>query len=177
MKEFLKKAASFLLKIEQFVVIVCCIAIISLVFLTVILRYVFKTSLQGMEELVMLFAFGIYFIGGALGTYSESQITADMTSLFVKNPRRKMGIRAFQNLVDAILIGICAVFATQQMLFVLEVGTRTSGLKLPAWIMYTIVLVGLFLMSFYAFWHFWNYLKKAIHFNQLGSAAKEDNAT
>lgn len=176
MKELLKKAAGLLLKLEQFIVIVCCIAIILLVFVTVFMRYIFKTGFQGMEELIMLFAFGIYFIGGALGTYHESQITADLTSLLVKDPRKMMGIKAFQNLVDGLLIGVCAVFSTQQMIFVLQIGSRSSGLKLPVWVMYTIILVGLFLMSFYAFWHFWNYLKKTIHFDEWQRAEKEGGA-
>lgn len=173
MKVQLKKVAALLLKAEQFIVIVCCIAIILLVFITVFMRYVFKTGFQGMEELIMLFAFGIYFIGGALGTYYESQITADLTSLLVKNPRKKLGIKAFQNLVDGLLIGVCAVFSTQQMIFVLQIGSRSSGLKLPVWVMYTIILVGLFLMSFYALWHFGNYLKKTIHYNEWNATEKE----
>lgn len=176
MKEQLKKAAGLLLKAEQVLVIVCCIAIILLVFTTVFMRYIFKTGFQGMEELIMLFAFGIYFIGGALGTCHESQITADLTSLLIKDPRRRMGMKAFQNLVDGLLIGVCAVFSTQQMIFVLGIGSRSSGLKLPVWVMYAIILAGLFLMSFYAFWHFWNYLQKAVHFDEWNSTEKEGGA-
>ena len=173
MNEQLKKAARLLLKLEQFIAVVCCIAIILLVFITVFMRYIFKTGFQGMEELIMLFAFGIYFIGGALGTYYESQITADLTSLLVKNPRKMMGIKAFQNLIDGLLIGVCAVFSTQQMLFVLQIGSRSSGLKLPVWVMYTIILVGLFLMSFYALWHFWDYAKRTINYSKRSGAEKE----
>jgi len=163
MKEKLKKFADFILKIENAAVIVSCIAMISLVFLTVLIRYIFRTGFQGMEELVMLFAFVIYFIGGALGTYHETQITADMMSLFVKKPRKMAFIKFIQNLIDAVLIGICAIYSTQQMLFMYEIGGRSTGLKMPIWINYTIVLAGLFLMSIYAFWHSWSYLQKFIH--------------
>lgn len=162
-KAVLKKAADLLLKCENFIVIVCCIAMITLVFLTVFIRYVFRTGYQGMEELVMLFAFGIYFIGAALGTYHETQITADMMSLFVRDPHKMHAIRAIQSLIDAILIGICAVYSTQQTLFMFRLGGRTTGLKMPIWINYTIVLVGLFLMSIYAFWHCWQYVQMFIH--------------
>lgn len=163
MKEKIKKIADFVLKIENAVVIICCIAMIALVFLTVLIRYIFRTGFQGMEELVMLFAFGIYFIGAALGTYHETQITADMMSLFVKKPRKMAFIKFIQNLIDAVLIGICAVYTTEQMLFMYRLGGKSTGLKLPIWINYTIVLVGLFLMSIYAFWHSWSYFQKYLH--------------
>lgn len=172
MKEKLRKTADFVLKIENFVVIVCCIAMITLVFSTVFIRYIFRTGYQGMEELVMLFAFGIYFIGAALGTHHETQITADMMSLFVKKPRKKLMLRAFQSLVDGVLIGICAIYSTQQMLFMYGIGGRTTGLKMPIWINYSIILVGLFLMSIYAISHFVKYLSRYIHYNDTENAVE-----
>lgn len=169
----LKSLGRALLKVEHFVVIVCCMAIVLLVFATVLMRYIFKTSFQGMEELIMLFAFGIYFIGGALGSREETQISADVMSLFVKNPRSMTLLRSFQNLVDAVLIGICAVFSTQQMLFVLREGSRTSGLKMPMWVVYTVILVGLFLMAFYALFHSVEYLRKFIHYRDSGEGEEQ----
>lgn len=160
MKKTIIALWDYLLKFEYFIVVICCIAIVGLVFATVVMRYVFKTSFQGMEELVMLFAFGIYFIGGALGSHDESQISADITSMFIKNPRGKYILRSIQNGIDAVLICICAVFATKQMLFVLGEGTRTVGLKLPTWIIYTVILVGLFLMALYSAYHCVNYIIK-----------------
>ena len=171
-KAAIKKAADILLKCENFIVIVCCIAMISLVFMTVFIRYIFRTGYQGMEELVMLFAFGIYFIGAALGTYHETQITADMMSLFVRDPHKMHFIRAIQCLIDATLIGLCAIYSTQQMLFMYHLGGRTTGLKVPIWIQYTIVLVGLFLMSIYAFWHCWDYISTFVREEKEMKAAK-----
>lgn len=165
MKNFMKAFGQKLLKAEHFVVIACCIAMVLLVFATVLMRYIFKVSFQGMEELIMLFAFGIYFIGGALGSREETQITADVMSLFIKNPRSMTLLRSFQNIVDAILIGICAVFSTQQMLFVLREGSRSTGLKMPVWIVYAVIMVGLFLMTGYSLVHCVEYFNKFRHFN------------
>ena len=87
MKNLLKSLWKALLQIEHFVVIACCAAMVLLVFDNVLMRYIFKTSFQGMEDLIMLFAFGIYFIGAALSSREETQITADVMSLFIKKPR------------------------------------------------------------------------------------------
>lgn len=168
MKNFVKSFGEKLLKAEHVVVVVCCIAMVLLVFITVPMRRMFKVSILGLEELIMLFAFGIYFIGGALGSKEETQITADVMSLFIKDQRKMMLLRAFQNLVDAVLIGICAVLSTQEMIFVLGEGSRTTGLKLPMWIVYTIILIGLFLMSFYALAHCVRYFQKFRHYGETG---------
>ncbi|SFP88128.1 TRAP-type C4-dicarboxylate transport system, small permease component [Oscillibacter sp. PC13] len=165
MKNRFKSLGNVLLKAEHLVVIVCCTAMVLLVFANVLMRYVFKISFQGMEDLIMLFAFGIYFIGAALSSKDETQITADVMSLFIKSPRFLTLLRSFQHIVDAVLIGICAVFSTQQMLFVLGEGSRTSGLKLPVWVIYTVILVGLFLMAFYALFHSVEYFRQFIHFH------------
>ena len=160
MKKTFRTLGQILLKAEHFVVITCCIAIVVLVFATVLMRYIFKISFQGMEELIMLFAFGIYFIGSALGSREESQITADVMSIFIKRRKSMLLLRSFQHLVDGLLVGLCAVFSTQQMIFVLQEGSRTSGLKMPVWIVYMVILVGLFLMAFYALFHSIEYFQR-----------------
>ncbi len=106
MKKNIHAIGDKLLKLEHLVVIICCIAIVLLVFVTVLMRYIFKTSFQGMEDLVMLFAFGIYFIGAALSSRDESQITADILSVCIHKPRTLTLIRAVRNLIDCGLIGV-----------------------------------------------------------------------
>ena len=166
MKKTFKALGKALLAAEHTVTIICCIAIVLLVFVSVVMRYIFKSSFQGMEELIMLFAFGIYFIGAALSSREETQITADVMSLVVKKPRSKNLLRAFQNLVDGVLIGICGVFSLEEMLFVLDAGSRTAGLKLPLWVVYTVIFIGLFLMAFYALVHSVEYFVKFLHNNR-----------
>ena len=159
----LKAFGNAFLKVEHFIVAICCVVMVALVFVTVIMRYIFEKSFMGMEELIMLVAFCIYFIGGALASRDEGQITADMMSLFIRNERRMNIIKALRNAVDGVLIAILTVFATQQMLFVLNQGSRTSALKLPVWIIYTIILIGLALMTIYTLCNGAKYAYKVIH--------------
>ena len=53
MKKTFQALGKALLAAEHFVSIVCCIAIVVLVFVSVVMRYIFKSSFQGMEELIM----------------------------------------------------------------------------------------------------------------------------
>jgi TRAP-type mannitol/chloroaromatic compound transport system permease small subunit len=93
--------------------------------------------------------------------------------MFIKKSRGKLFLRAIQSGIDAALVTICAVFATKQMLFVLGEGTRTVGLKLPTWIIYTVILVGLFLMAMYSACHCVDYIVK---FLKCGSAELQKGA-
>ena len=173
MKKTFKSLGKALLAAEHTVTIICCIAIVLLVFVSVAMRYIFKSSFQGMEELIMLFAFGIYFIGAALSSREETQITADVMSLVVKKPRSKNLLRAFQNLADGVLIGICGVFSLEEMFFVLDAGSRTAGLKLPLWVVYTVIFIGLFLMAFYALVHSVEYFVKFLRYGKEEKEGQE----
>ena len=173
MKKTFKSLGKALLAAEHTVTIICCVAIVLLVFVSVVMRYIFKSSFQGMEELIMLFAFGIYFIGAALSSREETQITADVMSLVVKKPRSRNLLRAFQNLVDGVLIGICGVFSLEEMFFVLDAGSRTTGLKMPLWVIYTVIFIGLFLMAFYALVHSVEYFVKFLRYSKEEKEGQE----
>lgn len=173
MKKTFKSLGKALLAAEHTVTIICCVAIVLLVFVSVAMRYIFKSSFQGMEELIMLFAFGIYFIGAALSSREETQITADVMSLVVKKPRSKNLLRAFQNLVDGVLIGICGVFSLEEMFFVLDAGSRTTGLKMPLWVVYMVIFIGLFLMAFYALVHSVEYFVKFLRYGKEEKEGQE----
>ena len=173
MKKTFKSLGKALLAAEHTVTIICCVAIVLLVFVSVAMRYIFKSSFQGMEELIMLFAFGIYFIGAALSSREETQITADVMSLVVKKSRSQNLLRAFQNLADGVLIGICGVFSLEEMFFVLDAGSRTAGLKLPLWVIYMVIFIGLFLMAFYALVHSVEYFVKFLRYGKEEKEGQE----
>ena len=52
---------------------------------SVILRYVFKGNFYGSDEVIMLFAFWLYFMGAAYGSFEDSHIKADLLSVYLKD--------------------------------------------------------------------------------------------
>ena len=174
----MKKAFNGFMKVlaavEDTIVSICSIAMVFLVFLTVVLRYIFKTQIVGMEELIMLVAVAVYFIGAALGSREESEINADLISLFIKKPKGTAILRAYQRGANAVLMAICAVFTFQQVQVVVDAGSRTTGMKLPMWAHYTLIFIGVTLVSFYSFYNLAKYIVQIV---KLSKGEKEEAKT
>ena len=67
----------------------------------VIKRYIFSGNFYGSDEIIMLFAFWLYFMGAVYGSYEDSHIKADLLNVYIKNMRIKDGL--------AILAQFCTV--------------------------------------------------------------------
>jgi len=173
LKKALNKILNGLLKAENAVSAICSIMMVLLVFVTVVLRYIFKTNIQGMEELIMLIAFGVYFIGAALGGRDETQINADLLSVFLKKKRSLLILRIYQRAVEAVLMGICAVFTAQQMNVVISANSTTTGMKIPMWTYYLLIFIGLVLITFYAVYHCVNYIIELVNLKKDKEGVQE----
>jgi TRAP-type C4-dicarboxylate transport system permease small subunit len=168
MKKVFKAILKGLCAAENAVVCVCSSAMVLMVALTVVLRYIFNTQIVGIEDLIMLVAFAVYFIGAALGSRDETEITADLMSLFIKKPKSLKLLRAYQRGANAVLMGICAFFTAQQVQIVAAAHSKTSGMKLPMTAYYTLIFIGLALVAFYSLYHFVNYIIEIVHMKKAG---------
>lgn len=149
----LKKIWDFLLVIERAVMILASIGVVLLIFISVVMRYLLEKNFAGMEELVILVAFWIYFIGGAYGSYEGSQITADILSVFIKKEKGKLIVALFRDIITTIILFAASYCAVELMVYTLEAGAVTSVLKMPMMVVYTPIIVGIFLMNFYTLAH------------------------
>lgn len=148
-----RKAWNWLLGMERAVMVLSSIMVVGLVFSTVVMRYIFKISFRGMEEIVIFFAFWIYFIGGAYGSYEESQITADVISILIKKKEALLSIKVVKGAIETVIMGISAVLAVFMMQHAFATGQRTIAVKIPYTLVYLPILLGLALMTFYSAYH------------------------
>ena len=87
--KFNRTALDYLVQGEKVVIIAVSIFISVGMFIQVVLRYVFFTTIFGLEE-ILLFTMGwLYFIGGAYSVHTESYIKADILTLIIKNTRTR----------------------------------------------------------------------------------------
>ena len=149
----LKKIWDFLLVIERAIMIIASIGVVLLIFISVIMRYLLESSFNGMEELIILVAFWIYFIGASYGSYEGSQITADILSVFIKNEKGKLTVALIRDVITTVILFAASYCAVELMIYTLEAGAVTSVLKIPMMVVYTPIIVGIFLMNFYTLAH------------------------
>jgi len=153
MKKTLKKLWDFLLSAERLVMSISCVVIVTLVFVTVIMRYFFKANFAGMEEVIIFFAFIIYFIGSAYCSYEESQISADMMGVFIKNERSMELVKAIRGVVESVLLVIATGFCVDLVNYAIRTGAKTTAVKIPYSVSYFVVFLGVALMAFYTIVH------------------------
>lgn len=151
---------NLLLKIQRFILVISGLFVIVGISLVVLFRYFLKLDLFGMEEIITIFAFWMYFIGGAYGAYERSHISADLVSSYVKNDRWRTSLKAINSIITA---GLCVLFlkwAYDYFLWTLDANPKSTALHIPMIIPQSAILIGFILMSFYFLVHLVKDLKE-----------------
>ncbi len=136
-------------KVQQIILIICSIAAVSIIVLAVVMRYIFGTDLYGMEEIIVIVAFWLYFIGGAYGSYEKSHIKADIISVYVKNEKIKVILAVITGAIETIVSAVLTHWGYGYFMWGIEKGAKSPGLKIPLVFSQSVIFFGLFLMTFY----------------------------
>ena len=125
----------------------------GLVFFIVLMRYVFKANLYGADELITLVTMWLYFLGAIYGSYEESHIQGDLLNLmFTKRIHYKIH-RLYVYVVCVFLMGIWSYWGWDYFVTVIHTTRRTTGLKIPFWLMQIPQAVGMWGMLLYSVYH------------------------
>lgn len=147
----------------KWTMIVASVASTGCMVYAVIKRYCFKGNFYGSDEVIMLFAFWLYFMGAAYGSFENSHIKADLLNVYIKNLRIKDGITVFSQFCTVVVNTIVLMWATR--FFVTEIskwGLSTS-LKIPLIIPKSVIFFGFALMEFYHVYYFQRDLRRYLH--------------
>lgn len=123
--------------------------IISLIIASALLRYVFMIDFYGMEDLVMLFAISLYFIGSVSASYTNDHIHADVVSSFVQkgNPRNiAIVIRNSLTVVGSLAL---LFWSINLLSWSIETRVTTQTIKIPLYLHHSIILLSFILMAVY----------------------------
>lgn len=116
---------------------------------SVILRYVFKGNFYGSDEVIMLFAFWLYFMGAVYGSYENSHIKADLLNVYIKNIRAKDVVALLAEMVTIVVNIIVLIWAIRFFQGEIVKGGLSTALKIPLVIPKSAVFFGFLLMAFY----------------------------
>ncbi|HLR71174.1 MAG TPA: TRAP transporter small permease [Pseudogracilibacillus sp.] len=138
-----------LLHMQRVILVICSLLLALGLGLTVIMRYILKIDLFGLEELIVIPAFWLYFIGASFGTYKKSHISAELVSVYIKSKKVKIYIEFLTSLVTTILCFIVSYWSIQFFVWSFLSGAKSSAWKIPQYIPHSAILVGFLLMSLY----------------------------
>lgn len=159
-KQIVRTSWDGLLKFQRIMMILCSLMIVSGITLGAIMRYVFKADLYGMEELLVICAFWLYFMGGAYGSYEKSHITAELVSVYVTNPKIRIIVMLISSLITTGLCYMATYYAVSFFSWSLIKGGTSTVWQIPMVIPQSAVFVGFVLMSLYFTVHLINDIKK-----------------
>lgn len=140
------------------------ISTMILIIVGVIFRYILERNFFGGEEIIILIAFWLYFVGAMHGSFERSHVKADMISNYVKNKRVRDGILLLAALIACIVCVFFTKWGFDYLMWDLRTMPRTPGLKIPLIITHSAIFCGYFLMTFYHIYYlqkdFRAYIKK-----------------
>ncbi len=151
MHNLLSRIWHILLNIQKVIMIVSSAFILISLVTTVLLRYIFQTDLFGLEEITVIAALWMYFIGASYGTHQETHITADLVNVYVQNQTTKKIIRLFNTVVCFVICIVFSIWAFTFVTWTIESGATSTAWNYPLYIPQSALLIGFILMAFYLF--------------------------
>lgn len=134
------------------------------VVLQVLLRYVFKVPLFGLEEFSRLVAIWIYFMGAVFSTRDDNHVQGGVADKYITNERARLFLRAC---VWALCLFTCCLFLFHSGTYswwIYGTGERTTGLWWPRIISVSSMFFGAFFMAVYSLSNAVKYLTTALHY-------------
>jgi TRAP-type C4-dicarboxylate transport system permease small subunit len=134
------------------------------VVLQVLLRYVFKVPLFGLEEFSRLVAIWIYFMGAVFSTRDDNHVQGGIADNYIAKERSRLFLRG---IVWAICLFTCGLFLYHSgtySLWIYGTGERTTGLWWPRIISVSSMFFGAVFMTAYSLANTIKYLTAAINY-------------
>ncbi|NOX33607.1 MAG: TRAP transporter small permease [Deltaproteobacteria bacterium] len=136
------------------------------VVLQVLLRYVFKQPLFGLEEFSRLVAIWIYFLGAVFSTKTDNHVQGDVANKFITGERARIILRT---IVWVLCLVTCILFLYHSGTYswwIYGTGERTPGLWWPRIISVGSMFFGAALMTLYSLTNVIKYLTCALNYTE-----------
>jgi len=138
-------------------------AVVTLtVVLQVVLRYIFKAPLFGLEELSRLIAVWVYFLGAIFGIKQDSHVQGDVAGLLFNTPRSMSVIKTITWCLSLLLCLLFLYHSAKYSAWLYGTGERTTGLWWPRIISVGSMFFGAIFMTVYSIANFIKCLNKAV---------------
>lgn len=117
------------------------------------MRYILQKDFYGMEELVLLIAFWMYFIGSAVASREGSQVSADLVTSLLKSEKQRAVLALIRNLITLLLFGILSKWAYDYFVWSYIMRPTTAVYKIPMYIDHAALLLSFVLSMLYEIKH------------------------
>jgi TRAP-type C4-dicarboxylate transport system permease small subunit len=148
---FLRKVDRTILQLQRFLAIAGAVFIVLGVSCGALFRYVLDSSFHGLEELMVIAAFWMYFMGASCASYEKKHITAEVFSVYCTNALLRKLVAFTAALITFGLSALYTLWGWDFLSWSLEAGGETTRLQIPLAVGQSAVFIGFMLMTWYFF--------------------------
>lgn len=135
-----------LITIQRLVCYVCAIALPLLITYQVILRYIFKAPLMGIEELMTFFIIWLYMMGGSVASEQRCHIECGILTLYIKKEKSMKIFVCFKNIISLIVCTWLGYWAFWYFQYSLRLWKVSDLLDIPMFFGESSMFIGLLFM-------------------------------
>lgn len=158
-----KAIYGILIKIQRFVGISVCILVPLIVVYQVILRYVLKAPLMGIEEMLVFPIIWMYMIGGSVASEQRNHIECGILTLYIKKERTMQIFKCFKSVFSlAVAVWLC-YWSYWYFSYSLKLWKLSDLLRWPMFFAESALFVGFVLMTFFTLIELIDHFSEVIH--------------
>lgn len=140
---------------QRTVLMVCNLAIVIIVVSAVVMRYALELDFFGSEEILMIFAHWLYFIGAAHGSFENSHVEADFIQDWLGGTRTAAVLAWARDIIEIGVLLVLTYWAFLFVSFAVERWPVSSGWGIPLLVPQSAVLTGFVLMTLHTSRRLW----------------------
>ena len=158
----LKAIYGVIISIQRFICYFCAIGLPVLVVVQVLLRYVFKAPLMGIEELLSFPIIWLYMLGGSMASEQRNHIECGILTLYIKK-EKTMKIFKCCKALFSVIVGIwLARWGFWMFTYSLNLWKVSDMLKIPMFIGESSLFIGFVLMVFFTILELIDYIRDLV---------------
>lgn len=147
---------------QRFVCYVCTMMIPILIVYQVILRYVLKAPLMGIEELLSFPIIWLYLLGGSVASEQRNHIECGILTLYIKKDLSIRVFKCFKGIVSVVVCIWLTRWAYWFFSYSLNLWKTSDILKIPMFIGESALFIGLVFMLFFGLLEAADYIRDLI---------------
>lgn len=134
---------------QRLICYVCAIALPLIICYQVVLRYVLKAPLMGIEELMTFFIIWLYMMGGSVASEQRSHIECGILTLYIKKEKTMRIFRCFKVLFSLLVCCWLTRWAFWFFQYSFKLWKTSDILNIPMFFGESSMFIGLAFMLFF----------------------------
>jgi TRAP-type C4-dicarboxylate transport system permease small subunit len=138
------------LQLQALLMVLASVFIVIGVSAMAIMRYVFESDLYGAEELILISAFWLYFLGASYASQQRKHIRAEVFSAYCKSETINLLVKA---LAEVITLGLSMLYTFWAVEFIqrsIESGGVSPVWRIPLVTVHISILLGFAMITLYS---------------------------